>query len=163
MRTTHDGTRTDTDRLRHVVRDLARHPERWAEHLPVGHKRRGAHLLHLDDDVEVWALSWSSGHDTGFHDHGGSAAAITVVQGRLLEERLTLSRSPALRALEPGDVIDAHPEHVHRVRHIGGPPAVSIHAYSPPLREVGAYRVSEEGLLERTPLPGDHELGDEHA
>jgi predicted metal-dependent enzyme (double-stranded beta helix superfamily) len=147
--------------LRRMARDLAGRPDAWRPHLPVEPTRRGAYRAHLDDDVEIWVLSWSPGHDTGYHDHGGSAAAIAVVEGSLLEERLTVSGVPARRAIAAGDVIDAHPEHVHRVRHVGGPPAVSIHVYSPPLREVGAYRVSGDGLLERTPLPGDHELGED--
>lgn len=148
--------------LRALVCDLAGREEAWrplAVTLPDG--RRGAQLLRRDDDVEVWVLTWETGHDTGFHDHGGSAAAVTVVTGQLLEERLTVTGTPALRALAAGQVVDVDPVHVHRIRHVGGPRAVSIHAYSPPLREVGAYAVSGEGLLERTPLPGDHELGED--
>jgi len=147
----------DPPALRALVRDTVRRGE-WRGCVHHDPARRGAHLLRRDDRVEVWVLTWDDGHDTGFHDHGGSTAAVGVVEGRLREERLTVSGAPAVRALAAGDVVDVDPVHVHRVRHAGGPPAVSIHAYSPPLREVGAYAVSADGLIERTPLPGDHEL-----
>ena len=38
---------------------------------------------------------------------------------------------------------------IHRVLHAGVGPAVTIHAYSPPLRRTGAYRVGPDGQLER--------------
>ena len=38
-----------------------------------------------EDDQEVWLLSWLPGQRTGFHDHGRSAGAFTVVQGCLRE------------------------------------------------------------------------------
>ena len=38
---------------------------------------------------------------------------------------------------------------IHRVLHAGDGPAVTIHAYSPPLRRTGAYRIGPDGVLER--------------
>ena len=42
-------------------------------------------------------------------------------------------------------------EAIHRVRHIGDAPAVTLHAYSPPLDRVGTYEVAEDGALLRHP------------
>lgn len=149
-------SRTD---LRRAARDAAAAAHRWSDRLPCAPERRGALLLHRDEAVEIWALSWHPGHDTGFHDHGDSAAAIAMVSGELREERLTLG-APSVRTLVTGDLVDAHPEHVHRVVNTAAAAAVSVHAYSPPLREVAEYRISSEGLLERVARPGDHDLGD---
>jgi hypothetical protein len=47
---------------------------------------------------------------------------------------------------------------IHRVLHSGEGPAVTIHAYSPPLRRTGAYRTAEDGTLERESQPFEVEL-----
>ena len=47
---------------------------------------------------------------------------------------------------------------IHRVRHAGTAPAISIHAYSPPLVRVGAYRVHGNGELERLAQSWEDEL-----
>ena len=38
-------------------------------------------LLHRDEHVELYLVCWMPGHDTGFHDHDDSAAAIVVLDG----------------------------------------------------------------------------------
>jgi hypothetical protein len=50
------------------------------------------------------------------------------------------------------------PVAIHRVLHAGVEPAVTIHAYSPPLRRTGAYRVNANGELQREPLSFEQEL-----
>jgi hypothetical protein len=47
---------------------------------------------------------------------------------------------------------------IHRVLHSGDAPAVTIHAYSPPLARTGAYRIGADGELERELLSGEEEL-----
>jgi hypothetical protein len=45
------------------------------------------------------------------------------------------------------------------VRHAGDAPAVTVHAYSPPLRRMGAYVVDpDNGVLRRELLREDEEL-----
>jgi mannose-6-phosphate isomerase-like protein (cupin superfamily) len=111
-------------------------------------------LLHRDDDVEVYVVCWMTCHDTGFHDHDESAAAITVLAGSISEERLALGGAVEV-ALGPGDTVTIAREAIHRVRHSGAAPAVTLHAYSPPLRRVGTYEVAADGALLRHPRPSD--------
>ena len=47
---------------------------------------------------------------------------------------------------------------IHRVLHAGDAPAVTIHAYSPPLVRTGAYRIGPDGELERELLSSEDEL-----
>jgi hypothetical protein len=42
--------------------------------------------------------------------------------------------------------------------HAGDRPAVTLHAYSPPLARTGAYRIGPDGELERELLAGEEEL-----
>ena len=114
-------------------------------------------LLHRDEDVELYLVCWMPGHDTGFHDHDDSAAAIVVVDGQISEERLALSGSVEV-TLGPGDSVTIAPEAIHRVRHAGAAPAVSLHAYSPPLQRVGTYEVADNGALLRHPRQSETPL-----
>jgi hypothetical protein len=47
---------------------------------------------------------------------------------------------------------------IHRVTHAGTTPATTVHAYSPPLRRMGAYLIQPGGTLERHPLAKNQEL-----
>jgi quercetin dioxygenase-like cupin family protein len=94
------------------------------------------------------------GHDTGFHDHDESAAAITVVAGEVVEQRLAIT-GVVRRRLRAGELITIAREAIHRVRHAGTGPAITLHAYSPPLQRVGTYEVADDGALLRHPRPAE--------
>lgn len=115
------------------------------------------------EDVNASVICWSEDHDTGFHDHDQSAAAIAVISGRVREERLRIGSSPHARELGSGTVFTVAPVAIHRGMHAGDEPAVTIHAYSPPLTRTGAYRVGPGGALERRSLPLEAELTPETA
>ena len=114
-------------------------------------------LVHRDESVELYLVCWMEGQDTGFHDHDESAAAIAVLRGAVVEERLSVGSAVAAE-LGAGDSVSIAREAIHRVRHAGGEPAVTLHAYSPPLQRVGTYEVSAEGTLLRHPRPSETPL-----
>lgn len=107
--------------------------------------------LHTDDNVDVWLISWTADQGTDFHDHGESAGAFTVVQGELTEAVWAQQRGlgdhqgddPGIRNLPraQGQTVTFGPHYVHDVRNLEGPVAVSVHAYSPPLRLMNYYQV----------------------
>jgi predicted metal-dependent enzyme (double-stranded beta helix superfamily) len=147
------------EELHALAREVAAAPERWAPHVAHDPQRRTFHLLHDGEDATVWLLCWSPGHDTGFHDHDGSWGVATVVAGAVREDRLTLAGEPTGRVVGPGESFAFGPADIHRVRHAGDAPAVTIHAYSPPLRAMGAYVVEPgSGVLRREVLREDEEL-----
>jgi Cysteine dioxygenase type I len=59
-------------------------------------------LLHGDDELDVWLLSWAPDRSTELHDHGGSLGALTVVSGALRETRWD-GESLRRRRLTAGD------------------------------------------------------------
>jgi predicted metal-dependent enzyme (double-stranded beta helix superfamily) len=144
--------------LREFVAELAARPEPWAHLVRHDPAQRIFQCLRLDDQVEVWLICWMPGHDTGFHDHDLSSGAVAVAQGWVVEERLRLGGPPEVQRYMPGDVFDFSPVDIHRVTHAGTTPATTIHAYSPPLRRMGAYFIAPSGTLERHPLAKDQEL-----
>ena len=136
------------EELERFTTELAAAPERWARFVRHGDERIYEQIWD-DEDVNAWLICWSEDQDTGFHDHDQSGAGITVVSGHVREDRLTISGGTRSRELGPGQAFTVPPVAIHRVLHAGQGPAVTIHAYSPPLRRTGAYRVTPEGELER--------------
>lgn len=144
--------------LEELVRELAADEGLWrplVRHTP---DRRTYELLLHDDEVMAWVISWMDDHDTGFHDHDVSSGAVHVVAGRILEERLRLGEEPLARTFGPGATFAFSSSDIHRVAHAGGGPAVTIHAYSPPLWRMGAYEIEDGGTLRRHSLSYAEEL-----
>jgi hypothetical protein len=141
-----------------LVGALARQPEVWRHLVRHDPGRRTYERLLDDDQLTVWLNCWMDDHDTGFHDHDVSAGAVAVIEGNVVEERLRIDGGPRAAVYRPGGVFDFAPWTIHRVRHGGGPPAVTLHAYSPPLWRMGSYAVGANGLLERRSLSYAEEL-----
>jgi mannose-6-phosphate isomerase-like protein (cupin superfamily) len=146
------------DELHRFVTLLAAWPEFWRKHVRHSSEMRVYEQIWDDEDVNAWVICWSEDQDTGFHDHDESAAAIAVIEGRVREERLRLGSEPIAREIGAGQVFTLPPVAIHRVLHRGPGPAVTIHAYSPPLRRAGTYRTGEDGALERVSQPFELEL-----
>jgi predicted metal-dependent enzyme (double-stranded beta helix superfamily) len=107
--------------------------------------------------VEAWLICWMPGHDTGFHDHDLSSGAVTVVSGAVHEERLGLGGNSS-SVYAAGETFDFSASEIHRVTHTGAEAAVTLHAYSPRLRRLGAYAVAPGGALQRHPMGYGEEL-----
>jgi mannose-6-phosphate isomerase-like protein (cupin superfamily) len=124
------------------------HPSRYDREPAqrVGHDTRWWVRLRGDDTVDVWLLTWVTDSSTDLHDHGESAGAFTVVSGTLEEVRPEGAGGElAVTALHTGDVRVIDRGVVHDVRSPSLHRAVSIHAYSPPLREMTFYESTEHG------------------
>jgi predicted metal-dependent enzyme (double-stranded beta helix superfamily) len=146
------------DQLEAFARELARAPGRWRHLVSHDPAQRTYELLHHDADVMAWLICWMTDHDTGFHDHDGSAGAVAVVSGAVREERLRVGAEPLGRVVGAGGAFTFGPADIHRVLHHGAQPAVTIHAYSPPLWRMGAYEVEPDGALRRHSISYAEEL-----
>jgi mannose-6-phosphate isomerase-like protein (cupin superfamily) len=144
--------------LERFVQGLVATPELWRDHIRHSEDLRVYEQIWDDEDVNAWVICWSEDQDTGFHDHDQSAAAIAVISGHVREERLAIGSVPTGRDLGAGDVFTIPPVAIHRVLHAGEAPAVTVHAYSPPLVRTGAYRIGPNGELERESHSSEVEL-----
>src|SRR6185437_1906925 len=96
---------------------------------------------------EVWLLSWLPGQQTGFHDHGEARGAFAVAEGELLESTARPGETAVTsRVIKAGVRRSFGPAYLHDVRNSSGRPAVSVHAYSPPLALMGRYEMTASGL-----------------
>lgn len=146
--------------LEKLVRRLADRPDLWQPLVVVDRERRRYELLYEDDRVDIWVLSWMPGQHTGFHDHDRSGVGLVCVQGELEEGSLSVASTAETVRMTPGVSRSGPGGYIHTVAHHAGEPAVSIHAYSPPLERVGQYRRDSDGRLRREPEPGRKELFD---
>src|SRR3712207_6660942 len=147
----------DRPSLHKLVTDLAASPETWSHLVRHEPNQRTYAQIVLNEDVGVWLICWMDDHDTGFHDHDLSSGAVAVVQGRVREERLGLDGGMS-RVYGAGEAFDFEAADIHRMAHAGGGPAVSLHAYSPPLQRMGAYTFDDTGLLRRVSISYEEEL-----
>jgi hypothetical protein len=140
------STGLSTQDLACLVSEIADNPADWLTHVRFGAEERWWTRLRGDDVVDVWLLTWVTDTGTDLHDHGVSAGAFTVVSGMLEEVRPDGPNDElVVTRLHAGDVREISRGAVHDVRCPSVVPAISIHAYSPPLREMTFYAQSESG------------------
>jgi predicted metal-dependent enzyme (double-stranded beta helix superfamily) len=148
----------DLPSLRRLVSGIAADPAAWRQLVNFDADHRHYAQLWRDDHLDVWVISWMNGHDTGFHDHDLSNGAVAIVEGELVEERLAIGGPPRRQRYRAGSSFDFDASHVHRMHQAGSGPAISIHAYSPPLWRMGAYAIEPDGALRRTSISYAEEL-----
>ena len=117
----------------------------WIDRVRLSAERRWYERLYQDPDYDIWVISWLPGQSTGFHDHGESSGAFVVATG-ILEEHRPGEQTLVIR---PGKSRAFGPDYAHDVRNVSLAPAISIHAYSPPLSEMNEYELDGSRLIPR--------------
>ena len=148
----------DREELRGLVARIAAEPERWRPLVRHGTASRAFEQLWRDEHVDVWVITWAKGNDTGFHDHDISLGAVAVLEGKIVEGRLTVGGPVRAIRHGAGQVFDFDASHIHRMCQDRDTPAVSVHAYSPPLWRMGTYAIGSDGTLRRQSVSYAEEL-----
>ena len=140
-----------------LVDQLAALTELWRGELTFSAQRRQYMSLYRDQYVDVWAIRWTRGSDTGWHDHDVSSGAVRVVRGSIREATPRIGGEHRVRAIRAGESFGFGPDHIHRL--VGDErSSVTVHAYSPPLWRLGQYSISEDGVLRRVSVSYAEEL-----
>lgn len=156
---------SDLDRpaLSRLVTELAGEPRFWRRFVRHDPNTRHFVQLYRDPHLDLWLICWLDAQDTGYHDHDVSNGAVYVCEGTLCEDHF--ERDPKgwiveqTRQHEAGSVFDFDSSYIHGVRHAGGPPATSLHAYSPALWRMGHYVLGQQtGALGRVSITYADEL-----
>jgi len=153
----HDGILSPLE-LEELAARIGSTPELWQPLVRIDREQRRYELVYEDERMDAWVLSWMPGHATGFHDHYISSVGIYAAQGVVREDQMRFELPPIERELTPGTRRHGNPSYIHRVQHLAGEPAVTIHVYSPRLDWVGQYRIDDEGVIRREIQPGRNEL-----
>jgi len=134
-------------RLGQMVAAVAAQPDGWGGLVRFDAGRRWFRRLELAEDYEVWLLSWLPGQDTGFHDHGSASGAFAVAGGRIRERTVAGAGQVRHRTVARGTVRSFGARHVHDVVNAFAEPAITVHAYSPPLTAMRRYELTGSGLV----------------
>ena len=155
---------SDLDRpaLARLATELGEEPRFWEEFVRHDPNTRHFVQLYRDPHLDLWLICWLDAQDTGYHDHDQSSGAVYVAEGvaprgplRAGRGRLDPREDPGAHA---GSVFDFDSSYIHGVRHAGGPPATSLHAYSPALWRMGHYEMGATGALGRISITYADEL-----
>jgi rhodanese-related sulfurtransferase len=125
----------------------------WIDRVRLRSDRRWYERLYQGPDYDIWVISWLPGQSTGFHDHGASSGAFIVATGTLEEHRPGEQAS----VVYPSEPRAFGPDYAHDVRNAFLAPAISIHAYSPPLSEMNEYDLDGNRLVARGHATGASE------
>jgi hypothetical protein len=154
-----DGLDLSTGRLtegalRRVVAAVAAHPDLFVDLVVDDPDHRWWMSLHEADNFDLRVLSWERDQESDWHDHGGSSGAYVVTSGSLWERfRADDDSSVTERIVAPREPVSFGPSHVHDVLYCSGTPAVSVHAYSPPLSALTFYDRGQLGFVARDVVP----------
>jgi hypothetical protein len=133
--------------------------DRFVHHDP---DTRYFHQLYRDPHLDVWLICWLNAQDTGYHDHDLSSGAVYVVDGSLFEDYFHRGEDGWIREQTrehgPGSLIRFDAAYIHGLRHAGGPPATSVHVYSPALWRMGHYEPDPTGIVRRMSITYADEL-----
>jgi hypothetical protein len=108
--------------------------------------------VYLGPTHDVWLIRWGPGSATEMHDHGGSAGALYVAAGSLVEYRpgRNPADGPRRRRLDPFTYRAMRADHVHEVVNESHVVAASLHVYSPPLTTMQHYEAAPDGTPRAT-------------
>lgn len=176
--TTRTNDLTPTELLG-VAHGLAVQQNLWHPHVRHDPLQRTYHEVARTEEYSAWLICWMPGHDTGFHDHDGSAGVGLVLRGEVTESRLALGSLRPAATLDPraeaalgepaiplpverqcrrGQHFSFAAHDIHRVHHSGDEPAVTLHVYSPVLVRMGSYEIAPNGTVRRHMLDESEEL-----
>jgi rhodanese-related sulfurtransferase len=144
------------EELANIVSDFASSGG-WMDKVRLRAERRWYERLYHGPDYDIWVISWLPGQSTGFHDHGASSGAFVLATG-ILEEHRPGERA---RVIHPGKPRAFGPDYAHDVRNVSLAPAISIHAYSPPLGDMNEYELDGSRLVPRDRNSGNAETIDQ--
>jgi rhodanese-related sulfurtransferase/mannose-6-phosphate isomerase-like protein (cupin superfamily) len=130
----------------------------WMQKVRLRADQRWYERVHHGFDYDIWLISWLPGQSTGFHDHGASSGALVIASGILHEHR----PGERTRVIYPGKPLTFGPDYAHDVRNVSLAPAISIHAYSPPLSDMNEYKLDEGRLVPRSSESARAETIDEN-
>ena len=120
--------------LADILSGLVGRADQWHAIAQFPREGRWWQRLQNTGEIDLWLLTWRTGHSTHLHDHGGSAGAFAVVQGELTEIRVTLDRQATRSTIiAAGETSRMSASTVHDLYNAGPAAAISLHAYPPPL------------------------------
>lgn len=111
----------------------------------------GRNVIYSTEHLEVIIIHIPPSAATAIHNHGASVGAACLVQGNIVNSKYQLDKYgyPVVENddfIKTGDFFIAPQDQIHQLSNPFHEPAVSIHVYSPPLRDIHRYLPYSEVL-----------------
>jgi cysteine dioxygenase len=107
-------------------------------------------LIRAGDWYQALALCWKNGQRSPIHDHAGSSCGIRVLRGTLTETLFDFAPNRHIKArfsreALAGSVLGSEDMDIHQVSNLqaGDADLVTLHVYTPPLRVMGTYSLTD--------------------
>ena len=134
------------------LRDLAIDCDAVASAIRFSNEGYTRNLIRTGTWYQVLALCWNNGQRSPIHDHRGSNCGVRVLRGTATETLFGFAPNGLVKALfsrdlMPGEVCGSQDMDMHQISNLqpGDADLVTLHIYSPPLRNMGTY-----SLIDRT-------------
>jgi hypothetical protein len=142
------GTTVDSDWLAEAAAWLAEAAPTWVPLTGRVPTRRTWRDLTLSADLQVRLQCWPPGSGLSFHDHGGAAGAVVVLDGRLEEAFAPRPEEAVTRRLLPAGSTSAFgPEYVHAMANLDAAVVTTINVYAPIPPQSRWYRLRPDGTI----------------
>ena len=108
-------------------------------------------LVRAERWYNLLVLCWKNGQRSPIHDHAGSTCGVRVLRGVLTETSFVFVSHGRVKAvgsrdLTAGEVCGSADLDLHQVSNLqdGDADLVTLHVYSPPLRRMGTYSLTDD-------------------
>ena len=122
-----------------------------SEHIRFSNQSYMRNLVRTGPWHNVLVLCWKNGQRSPIHDHTGSSCAVRVLRGVLTETAFEFApqcrvKAVSSRDLAVGGVCGSQDLDLHQVSNLqdGDADLVTLHVYSPPLRWMGTYSLTDD-------------------
>jgi cysteine dioxygenase len=143
--------RAPLDELLELLACLEVDPADLAEHVRFSAQGYTRNLVRAGPWYNLLVLCWRNGQRSPIHDHAGSSCAVRVLRGVLTETTFVFVphgrvKAVGSRDLTAGDVCGSADLDLHQVSNLqdGDADLVTLHVYSPPLRRMGTYSLTDD-------------------
>ncbi len=141
----------ELDELLKLLAGLEVDPADVAEHVRFSTRGYTRNLVRAGSWYHLLALCWRNGQRSPIHDHVGSRCGVRVLRGVLTETTFAFVphgriKAVGSRELVAGEVCGSEGLDLHQVSNLqdGDADLVTLHVYSPPLRQMGTYSLSDD-------------------
>lgn len=108
-------------------------------------------LFYKDSRFEVLIMCWGKDQKSPIHDHFESFSVEKIFSGKIINTNYQLLdpqtdeiKETDSQTLDIGEVIFSNPGAIHKIEPANDLPAVSIHLYSPPLKQMKFFNLEEK-------------------
>jgi cysteine dioxygenase len=124
-------------------------PEEVQDFVHFDPERYQRYLIAAREHYQLLLLCWDCGQESPIHNHRGSNCAFVVVQGQATEVfyRVLPDGTPlplGFRVLSPGQLSLSYDADVHKVATLPDQRLITLHLYSPPLRNMEVFTPGKE-------------------